>query len=134
MSKEKKEIRALERVIGQTLKNIRKEKKASLNLIAAMIGVTFQQVQKYETGENRLSAGKLWYLAQQLGISPSDFFPGETDCHTPREREIIESFRKLRTSAQTDKLIEIVNLLSEGATDQSQLEVAEVISMSLAQE
>ncbi|WP_269713868.1 helix-turn-helix domain-containing protein [Caulobacter sp. NIBR2454] len=45
-------------------------------------GVTFQQLQKYERGTNRISASKLYELAQALTASPADFFgdlPGTPD-------------------------------------------------------
>ena len=38
------------------------------------LGLTFQQVQKYEKGSNRISAGRLQQMAQILGVSMSFFF------------------------------------------------------------
>lgn len=40
------------------------------------IGLTFQQVQKYERGTNRVSASRLWDLAAALGVPVSYFFDG----------------------------------------------------------
>src|SRR5690242_21902143 len=42
--------------------------------LAAKIGVTFQALQKYETGENRVSAGRLWRIADVLGADIAYFF------------------------------------------------------------
>ncbi len=42
--------------------------------IAEALGLTFQQVQKYERGANRISAGKLWNLTQVLDVPVSFFF------------------------------------------------------------
>ena len=39
-----------------------------------MLGVTFQQIQKYETGFNRVSASRLWELKKALGVSVGYFF------------------------------------------------------------
>lgn len=39
------------------------------------LGVTFQQVQKYERGTNRVSASMMWRAAAELGVKPGDFFP-----------------------------------------------------------
>ncbi|ESR25874.1 helix-turn-helix domain-containing protein [Lutibaculum baratangense] len=44
--------------------------------LAEHLGITFQQVQKYEKGTNRISASKLWEAAQVLGV-PVSFFYGE---------------------------------------------------------
>jgi transcriptional regulator with XRE-family HTH domain len=41
-----------------------------------MLGVTFQQVQKYERGANRISASKLYEIAKRLGIPPGVLFDG----------------------------------------------------------
>lgn len=40
------------------------------------VGITFQQVQKYENGSNRCSASMLWHFAQLLGVEPGHFFEG----------------------------------------------------------
>ncbi|MGI8938142.1 MAG: helix-turn-helix domain-containing protein [Iamia sp.] len=40
------------------------------------VGIKFQQIQKYETGMNRISASRLWDIAQALGVSISFFFEG----------------------------------------------------------
>lgn len=40
-----------------------------------MVGVTFQQLQKYETAVNRVSGSRLWLLARALNVTIADFFP-----------------------------------------------------------
>ena len=44
--------------------------------LAAKIGVTFQALQKYETGENRISASRLYQLSRVLEVSMGYFFEG----------------------------------------------------------
>ena len=44
--------------------------------LAAELGVTFQQVQKYEHGDNRIGASRLWDLSQVLGVSVDFFYQG----------------------------------------------------------
>lgn len=44
--------------------------------LADRLGVTFQQVQKYEMGSNRVSASRLWSIARLLGVSVEFFFEG----------------------------------------------------------
>ena len=41
-----------------------------------IVGIKFQQIQKYETGMNRISASRLWDIAQALDVSISFFFEG----------------------------------------------------------
>lgn len=48
----------------------------SQEALAERIGVSFQQIQKYENGLNRMSASRLYGLAQALGCTTDDFFKG----------------------------------------------------------
>jgi transcriptional regulator with XRE-family HTH domain len=47
----------------------------SQTALAQQLGVSFQQVQKYETGQNRISASRLHHTAMALGTSVETFFP-----------------------------------------------------------
>ncbi len=64
----------LEIQIGQRLR----ERRTSLNIsqsdIAAILGITYQQIQKYETGRNSIRATMLYRIARQLGVPISFFF------------------------------------------------------------
>lgn len=60
--------------VGARLRQLRRGQRRSQAELAAALGLTFQQVQKYETGANRLSASKIWEAAQYLEVSPSAFF------------------------------------------------------------
>lgn len=44
--------------------------------LAEKVGIKFQQIQKYETGMNRISASRLWDIAATLGVPVSFFFEG----------------------------------------------------------
>ncbi|CAN5759668.1 helix-turn-helix transcriptional regulator [soil metagenome] len=51
-----------------------------------IVGIKFQQIQKYETGMNRISASRLWDIAQALGVSISFFFEGFEEAAEAAER------------------------------------------------
>jgi transcriptional regulator with XRE-family HTH domain len=53
--------------------------------LAQMIGVTYQQAHKYERGLNRISAGRLYEIAQVLGVPVSWFFDGLSTTDAPAE-------------------------------------------------
>jgi len=44
--------------------------------LAELVGIKFQQIQKYETGTNRVSASRLWDIADALGVKVAYFFEG----------------------------------------------------------
>lgn len=70
----RKEIRPIDRHVGQRIRARRKERGLSQNRLAEAIGVTFQQVQKYERGANRVVASRLYDLAAALNVPVGHFF------------------------------------------------------------
>ncbi len=63
-----------ENKFGNKLKEIRKRKGLSQIQLAEMLGVSYQQIQKYESGKNRISLDRLIDLLQRLDISVAEFF------------------------------------------------------------
>ena len=64
------------KIIGQNIKSIRLDHGMSQSDVAKILDMSFQQVQKYENGLNRISASNLFLLAQSLRIPVEDFFTG----------------------------------------------------------
>jgi transcriptional regulator with XRE-family HTH domain len=62
--------------VGRKLKQIRTLRRFSQTDVATRLGLSFQQVQKYEIGSNRIAASRLFELAQIFEIEPSYFFEG----------------------------------------------------------
>ena len=60
-----KRLRARRRLLGLTQQQL-----------AQVVGVRFQQIQKYECGANRISAARLWRLAEVLGVGVGYFYDG----------------------------------------------------------
>ncbi|WP_293576960.1 helix-turn-helix transcriptional regulator [Phaeobacter sp.] len=55
--------------------------------LAELVGIKFQQIQKYETGANRVSASRLWDISDALGVPVSFFFEGlQDEDSTPSEK------------------------------------------------
>lgn len=44
--------------------------------LADLVGIKFQQIQKYETGANRVSASRLWDIGEAMGVPAAFFFEG----------------------------------------------------------
>jgi transcriptional regulator with XRE-family HTH domain len=62
--------------VGQRIRIQRLAAGLSQTELAERIGVTFQQVQKYEKGMNRVGAGRLTHIARVLNVSVGSFFDG----------------------------------------------------------
>lgn len=60
--------------IGGRIALLRSASGMSQTMLAEALGISFQQVQKYETGKNRIGAGRLHAIADRLGVPVSVFF------------------------------------------------------------
>lgn len=61
---------AMDVAIGQRLRSYRKARKLTQTDLGAGLGVTFQQIQKYENGRNRISGSRLIEVCKLLDVSP----------------------------------------------------------------
>jgi len=64
--------------LGRRLRRRRRLLGLTQQQIAHACGVRFQQIQKYECGANRMSAARLWRLAEALDVPVAYFFDGLT--------------------------------------------------------
>ncbi len=62
--------------VGSRLRALRIRRGQSQANLADKLGLTFQQVQKYESGANRISASKLFAISSIMGVRPDYFFEG----------------------------------------------------------
>jgi len=86
---------------------------------AAMIGVTFQQAHKYEHGFNRVTAGRLYEIAQVLGAPITYFYEGVSDQQSrkigPHRRTILEvarNFTAIENEKHREALSEVARVLA----------------------
>jgi transcriptional regulator with XRE-family HTH domain len=87
--------------------------------LADLIGVTYQQAHKYERAINRISAGRLFEIAQVLGVPVSYFFAGlEQDSDrsvSPRERmclELARNFAQIPNERHQEALSQLARVLA----------------------
>jgi transcriptional regulator with XRE-family HTH domain len=64
----------VDRALGATIRRLRKAAGLSQMAVAQQSGITFQQLQKYEKGTNRISVSRLLEIAATLGVPITDFF------------------------------------------------------------
>jgi len=94
--------------------------------LAESVGIKFQQIQKYETGMNRISASRLWDIAGTLGVPVSYFFEGldstgTADADLPgdilADKEALELVRSYYAipEQQRRRLFDLARVLSDAA-------------------
>jgi len=73
---ESKSPSGIDRVVGQRLRWRRRELKLTQEQLGEKLSLTFQQVQKYEKGVNRISAGRLFEMSDVLSVPITYFYEG----------------------------------------------------------
>ena len=111
-------------VIGKRLRFYRLQKGVSQTEIGAHVGLTFQQIQKYEKGSNRLSTSRLLQFAAFLDISPDAFLAGLTPTtvthpdpidemrdalQQPYVLELVREFTAIESKAVRKGFVDLVN-------------------------
>jgi transcriptional regulator with XRE-family HTH domain len=69
--------------VGQRMRRRREALGISQGRLGRHLGLTFSQVQKYEKGTNRIGAGRLYQIANFLGVQPGYFFAGLDEPEQP---------------------------------------------------
>jgi transcriptional regulator with XRE-family HTH domain len=77
-----KKASAMDAYIGGRLRLWRRTMDVDANILAARIGITYQQLQKYEKGINRISAARLFAISRELNV-PIDYFFQEAAVQQP---------------------------------------------------
>jgi transcriptional regulator with XRE-family HTH domain len=113
----------IDAMVGARVRMLRERRKMSQTALGESIGVSFQQVQKYERGANRISASALFHIARTLGVSPADFFEGLAGqgdsamdwsrMSDPQVRGLLDNFNRIPSSKVKAKVAELVEQLAE---------------------
>ena len=97
--------------IGRKIRERRIALGMSQSNLAEMLGITFQQVQQYERGGNRVSGSRLWDISRALSVDVSHFFEGLENGADPSAAAALEE-RPL--SRQSLEVARAINQIPEG--------------------
>ena len=123
---------AVDRRLGQRVRTRRLEIRMSQEKLAELLGVTFQQVQKYEKGVNRMAASRLFAIASALEMPIARFFDGishgratgvaETEDNfihdalaTPEGAQLMALFASIKSAKVRRRVLDLVKALTEDA-------------------
>ena len=79
----RKQTDPLDIEVGRKVRALRLERNMSQERLGDALGLTFQQVQKYEKGANRISAGRLQRIGEILGVPTTAFFADASSVYEP---------------------------------------------------
>jgi transcriptional regulator with XRE-family HTH domain len=123
---------AIDKRIGQKVRTRRLEVNMSQEKLAELLGVTFQQVQKYEKGVNRIAASRLFDIASSLEVPVAHFFEGLTagragrgvaedpaesflyeTISTPEGLQLVSMFASIKNPKVRRRVLDLVRALTE---------------------
>lgn len=121
---------AVDKRLGQRVRTRRLEIGMSQEKLAEILGVTFQQVQKYEKGVNRIAASRLFAISQALDLSAARFFEGLSPTQgegvaeasgdyvhdvlaTPEGMQLIALFASIQNVRLRRRVVDLVRVLAE---------------------
>ncbi len=122
--------------IGQKIRYLRNRWGLSQSELAERIGISFQQIQKYEKGSSRISVMRLQQITAALGLSPASFFGEEENRfqlkdmsseyiddrsshpppHDPRRKEeivLLKLFRKVENPKLREGILKLIRGIVE---------------------
>lgn len=106
--------------IGARVRQRREALRLTQQKLAQAIGVTFQQVQKYERGMNRISASRLTKIAEVLLVVPTALLPSTDESEndvavdllrTPGAVKLLKAYCAIRSTRHRDGLIAMAEAL-----------------------
>lgn len=105
------DTKAIDASVGVQLKLRRKELKLSQTQLGNILGITYQQIQKYESGANKVSPGRLVHLSKALDVALSYFFEGVEEAvdtsqikHHDTNKPMLLNSEKVNLLSSYDKL------------------------------
>ncbi len=110
--------------VGRRIRALRRAKGISQEVLAKGVGLTFQQVQKYERGSNRVSASKLVQIARVLGVPASHLLGEQPDGSAtpdplmslePDVRALALALGRVKSPAVRRSLVQLARTLADGA-------------------
>ena len=90
-SAEPKRVTQQDRTVGQRIQVLRKSKGLTQTALGSALGVTFQQIQKYKNGSNRVGAGRLSEIARVLEVPVSALFAEGDGDFAQQQIEVFDS-------------------------------------------
>jgi transcriptional regulator with XRE-family HTH domain len=110
----------IDRHVGAQLRQCRIMNGLPIYTLADLIGVTYQQANKYENGVNRIAAGRLYVIAKVLGVDVGYFFEGLEDdspSEPTQERrvflELARNFQNIRLRRHKEVICTLTRILAD---------------------
>jgi transcriptional regulator with XRE-family HTH domain len=115
--------------VGTRMRMRRQLINMSQERLGELLGITFQQVQKYEKGSNRISASRLFYSAKTLGVPVQFFFDGLPGVDAEGGLSETSKGDEFVASMMTPEGIHLAKAFSEADTSQKRKLIASLAKL-----
>jgi transcriptional regulator with XRE-family HTH domain len=112
---------AIDIAVAKNVRALRLSSGLSQEAVGKAVGVSFQQITKYENASNRITAGRLVQLADALGCHPADFFMNMSDgdlgqvwgkFNTLGDAKVLRTFQYIACPDQKAKILALMETLA----------------------
>ena len=113
-----KKLTQTDQAIGAKIRKLRRRSELTLKDLSELIGISVQQLQKYEVGSSRIGGGMLVQLAGALNVDIASLFPnitipsGELDSEKLNKEDLIQDLVKAASKLKDDELRALLTLAS----------------------
>ncbi|MGA2125067.1 MAG: helix-turn-helix transcriptional regulator [Xanthobacteraceae bacterium] len=114
--------------IGKRIRALRLERGLSQTELGNLLGVTFQQIQKYEKGANRVAAGRLQRVAEALEVPITFFYAGSTGEHENIEADSVDVGLGFLETAGAVRLVRAFSRIQDPEMRRALVELTEKIA------
>ena len=114
--------------IGERLRLLRTLRGFSQERLGLSLGITFQQVQKYERGANRIGASRLYHISRVLGVGVPYFFDGmnrsaddsgesgdDGTMHRRETLELVRAYERIADGRIRRRFFDVVRVIGDDA-------------------
>lgn len=108
--------------VGRKIKQMRALRRLSQTDVAQKLNLSFQQIQKYEIGSNRVAASRLYELSKIFGVPTSYFFDGLPDddsanCNKDINFQILDAVASIKDDGVKTKIVDFIEDVSGVSVD-----------------
>ena len=117
---------SIDRIVGRNIRIYRLQKGLTQTILADELGLTFQQVQKYEKGTNRVGSGRLLKIATFLDVPVTALFKGSDEMADTDKQSIFDQL----ASPHANRLLQAFARIDHDGVRRSVVQLVEEIANS----
>jgi len=118
-----RQMEPVDEIVAARIRHLRKQRNITQQSLARALGQSMQQIQKYESGANRISIGRLFALSRAMGVSihyfldaistDADFFEFPDEKNIRDTETLMDIFRRIRDPRMKEAILKFARLAQD---------------------